>query len=296
MHDPYKIEVVQPEWMFRSESLGSKEKFWYRQAGEPGRNWLFKYPQPDTGQHWAEKIAEEIARRLGIEHARVELAVVGDRRGSVTESFASPELDLWHGNQVLTGADHGYDPEARFHHSRHTLRRIWGALERVFKRAEAAKQAKLKIADYIVLDAVIGNTDRHHENWGLLRRRVGARVIGTMAPSFDHASALGRELLDERRKRRLDANGIGRYAENGHGGIYWSEADKRAPSPLALVRHATRAHPDLLLSALGRLEQLDEPALRAIVGRVPVDWMSPLARQFAIALVLYNLSELRRLI
>ncbi len=158
MHDPYKIDQVQPEWMFRSESLGSKEKFWYRPAGDEGRHWLFKFPQPHTGQHWAEKIAAEIARRLGIKHARVELAVVDGRRGSVTASFASPEFDLWHGNQVLAGADHFYDPEARFHHSSHTLERILQALERVFKGAEATKRAKLRIADYIVLDAVITRT------------------------------------------------------------------------------------------------------------------------------------------
>ena len=187
-------------------------------------------------------------------------------------------------------------PEAKFHHSSHTLERILRALERVFKGAEAAKRAKLRIADYIVLDAVIGNTDRHHENWGILRRRVGARVIGTMAPSFDHASALGRELLDERRKRRLEADGVGRYAEKGRGGIFWTETEKRAPSPLALVRCAARTHPELLLPALGRLEPLDEPAVRAIVDRVPADWMSPLARRFAIALVLYNLGELRGLV
>ena len=180
-----------------------------------GRDWLFKFPQPNTGQHWAEKIAAEIAGRLGIRHARVELAVADARRGSVTESFAGPGVDLWHGNQVLTGADHSYDREATFRHSSHTLKRIWDALEHVFTNPDWARRAKLKIADYIVLDAVIGNTDRHHENWGILRRRVRARLIGRMAPSFDHASALGRELLDERRKLLLDANRVGDYVAKG---------------------------------------------------------------------------------
>lgn len=295
MDDLYKIEEVPTEWMFRGEFLGSKEKFWYRQPGEGGRDWLFKFPQPNTGQHWAEKIAAEIAGRLGIRHARVELAVADARRGSVTESFAGPGVDLWHGNQVLTGADHSYDREATFRHSSHTLKRIWDALEHVFTNPDWARRAKLKIADYIVLDAVIGNTDRHHENWGILRRRVRARLIGRMAPSFDHASALGRELLDERRKLLLDANRVGGYVAKGRGGVYWSEADGRAPSPLELVRRAADGYPDFLSRALGRLEALNEPAVRAIVRRVPADWMSPLARQFAIALVLYNLSELRRL-
>ena len=296
MCDLYNVEDVQADWMFRSESLGSKKKFWYRQPGEGNRDWLFKFPQPHTGQHWAEKIAAEISRSIGIRHARVELAVLDGQRGSVTESFAGPAIDLWHGNQVLTGADHEYDPEATFHHSSHTLERIWAALDHVFKDPEWARRAKVTIADYIVLDAVIGNTDRHHENWGILRRRVRGRWFARMAPSFDHASALGRELLDQRRERLLDEDRVGGYAERGRGGIYWSEADEQAPSPLELVRRAADAHGEILHVPLSRLEQLDERGIQTIVRRVPGDWMSPLARRFAVALALYNLSELRRLI
>jgi len=46
-------------------------------------------------------------------------------------------------------------------------------LERVFLAPEAARgAAKERLADYLVLDALIGNTDRHHENWGILRKRT----------------------------------------------------------------------------------------------------------------------------
>ena len=50
---------------------------------------------------------------------------------------------------------------------------------------------KCLFAGYLVLDAVIGNTDRHHENWGLLLRRTETGWKGQVAPSFDHASSLG---------------------------------------------------------------------------------------------------------
>lgn len=56
----YPILEIQPEWVLEPEVLGSKEKFWYRDPdGES--EWLFKYPQSGTGQHWSEKIAAEIA-------------------------------------------------------------------------------------------------------------------------------------------------------------------------------------------------------------------------------------------
>src|SRR5437762_4016700 len=58
---------------------------------------------------------------------------------------------------------------------------------------------------YLMLDALIGNQDRHHENWGLIivpeQSTAGFALL--LAPSFDHASSLGRNESDEERLRRL---------------------------------------------------------------------------------------------
>lgn len=72
MHEPFRIVTVQPQWM-HDEVMGTKSKFWYREPNVKGE-WLFKYAQENTGQHWAEKIAAEVADTLRTHHARVELA------------------------------------------------------------------------------------------------------------------------------------------------------------------------------------------------------------------------------
>jgi hypothetical protein len=77
--------------------------------------WLFKYPQEGTGQHWAEKVAETVAEKLGVLRARVELAEYQDEKGSATESFARDGRELYHGNQVLAGFLTGYDLNKKFH-------------------------------------------------------------------------------------------------------------------------------------------------------------------------------------
>ena len=59
MPDTYPILEVEQEWVLEPETMGSKDKFWYKQP-EKDVNWLFKYPQPNTGQHWAEKIAARL--------------------------------------------------------------------------------------------------------------------------------------------------------------------------------------------------------------------------------------------
>ena len=291
--DPYPVTEVLSEWNREREEMGSKRKFWYLRPGpEKETEWLFKYPQPNTGQHWSEKIAAEVAAVLEIPHAKVELAVYSENKGSVTRSFAENGRELVHGNQMFEWKVRGYDPGKRFRQSRHTLANIWKVLDRVFVTPEGKRDAKVRLAKYVVLDAVIGNTDRHHENWGILRIWKDNGWKGRVAPSFDHASCLGRELLDSRRSRLLREGRVGVYAEKGRGAVYWSEDERRGPSPLELTRRAAQDYADLFRPGLVKLERLDLKTINNQVDRVPTDWMSPTARDFAIELMRYNIEQL----
>lgn len=292
MLEPYP--VVDVEEAIDPEAMGSKGKFWCLASGRRGK-WLFKYPRENTGEHWAEKIAAEVARHLKTPYGRVELAVYNCIRGTVSDSFVneSQNQELVHGNQALYVTVPGYDrKKRRFHQSDHTLENIWLALER---ETDNPEESKRQFAEYTVLDAVIGNTDRHHENWGIVRTGTSPGWTRTLAPSFDHASSLGRELSDEKRMRRLIEKSIDGYIGRGRGGIYWSSSDKRPPSPLELVRLGAHGEPDLFRPAILRLEKLDDDSLREIVNRVPDDWMSSAAREFAIALMRYNVTTMREM-
>ena len=294
MPDPYPVVEVQAEWLLDEpeEEMGSKRKFWYREE-EDGSDWLFKFPRPDTGEHWAEKIAAEVANLLGIPHAPVELARFGNDRGSTSESFTPKGYELVHGNQLLERVVFDYNPDLTFGQSDHTLANILAVMERAFVADEAKKLAKLRVAEYFVLDALIGNTDRHHENWGIVRRRDGDQWRGGVAPSFDHASSLGRELLDERRRVFLVQNEVGKYVAKGRGAVFWSGDERRGPSPLALVGHAMHLHPDLFSPALARLDRLKAGSITRMVDRVPEDWMSASEREFALGVMHSSLEQLR---
>lgn len=292
------IVRVQPGWALEPEDMGTKEKFWYREPDDPV-DWLFKRPRPGSGEHWAEKIAAEVAEVLGVPHATVELAVLQEedheQRGSASQSFVSDEQDLFHGNQLLEWTTPGYDPNARHRQSDHSFANIWKSFERIFVHREGAEETKTAFARCLTLDAVIGNVDRHHENWGLLRRQDEEREQGWLAPSFDHASSLGRELRDGRRSLLLREKRVGAYSEKGRGQIFWSEEAPHPPSPLQLVRMAVVQHPLHFGPALKRLARLRESRLTEIVDCVPDDWMSPVARAFAIELISYNRTKLMEL-
>jgi hypothetical protein len=292
--EPYQILQIQPESIVEPEQLGSKEKFWFEREGKEV-SWLFKYPQVNTGQHWAEKIAAEVARVLDIQHARVELAEIEGTRGSATESFARGGRSLVHGNQILAGKVLGYAPEKRHKQSDHTLENIFLALENSVTRPIYALKLKRQFAEYLVLDAIIGNTDRHHENWGILRRKIENKWFSRLAPTFDHASSLGRELLDESgpkcRRSLLEQNTLSAYAERAHGAIYWSSADRKGLSPLKIVGQGSQRWRHIFQPALEKIPQVTRAQLENIVDRVPADWMTHLARLFAVELMCYNLNK-----
>jgi hypothetical protein len=293
---PYAILEISPESADRVEQLGSKPKFWFRwPSGE--RRWLFKYARSATGEHWAEKISAEVADLLGVPHAGVELCLFGDRRGTASASFVPPGVDLIHGNEILAGHILGYDAKKKFKQSDHTFGRIVTAFYSIFSEGPQRVEALTTLAGYLTLDAIVCNVDRHHENWGILRTSAaaGKPATQTIAPTFDHASSLGRELRDEKRKALLDKNRVAEYVSKGSGAIYWKETDLRGENPLALCSRAARIHRSYFQPWIDRIKDIASTELELLVSQVPDDWMSPIAKDFATAILLCAANELRKL-
>ena len=153
------------------------------------RDWLFKFPkarvkedgdkrmsghqlklQEITGMHWSEKIAYELTRELEILSPKVELAILNGNIGSITENFVNAEYTLYHGNQVLANANPEYAVDKTHHQNDHKMSTIMESIGDIFTDRDAGEKAKQKFVDYLVFDALICNVDRHHENWGFLRK------------------------------------------------------------------------------------------------------------------------------
>jgi hypothetical protein len=76
---------------------------------------------------------------------------------------------------------------------------------------------------YLLLDAWIENTDRHHENWGIIVS-PDTQAQPTLAPTFDHASSMGSHETDETRSARLETRDRGysvdAYVEKADSALY----------------------------------------------------------------------------
>ena len=286
-------EIDVTDWpVVGDESRGTKPKRWLRHP-ETDRRWLMKDATENIyddgtryrkGDDWSERVASAVAVRLGLSVARTELAfrrqADGLALGVISLSVLAASGDgapaaeeLIDGNQLLRQPVVGRD------RSRYTLAAIADALQGVEAPAGVGEDlAGLEAWDvfvgYLILDAVVGNTDRHEENWAVIARGDSR----SLAPTFDHASCLGFMLDDDQRLSRLRTRDQGFTPE--------AYAD-RARTPFATKRHpvvvakqaigmsGTRAG-DFWLDRCSNPDRLVEP-----LSLVPEHRMSAVARQFA---------------
>ncbi|MBF0160078.1 MAG: HipA domain-containing protein [Magnetococcales bacterium] len=74
----------------------------------------------------------------------------------------------------------------------------------------------------LIFDALIGNTDRHQENWGILWR--GSPVRAELAPAFDNGTSLGHEITDSRLVQFLASpTQITCYIDRGYHHMRWDQ-------------------------------------------------------------------------
>ncbi len=285
-----------------SEQMGSKpDKVWLRPPrGGPmphDRSWLFK---PTTrqrerdreylkGDDWAEKISAEIAVALGLPAAPVELATHGGIQGILSGDI-SRGLYLVLGNEILYGHDADYDRHRRRGVPGYGVEAIFGALRALQVVAPAGAtlgDACRVFGGYLLLDALVANTDRHHENWGILVDPSGD-AAPQLAPTFDHASCLGFQLSDDEREERIGTRDAGRsvtaFANRGR-----SRHFAGSPGLVELALSAVSRSSDDAARVLGAaVEGIDEARLEQLVAGVPGDRMSLPARIFSLRLMTEN--------
>ena len=279
--EPYSIMNVVRSRDKETSYIGARDKFWH--TDKDGVRWLIKLPRKNTGEHWSEKAAHEIAKALGIDSAQIEFARVGKVMGTASKNFIlDPNLNHLLGNEFLWGHITGYD---RFKKSKQTMHSI-GNIISVLKKFSIEHG----FLQYLLLDTLIGNTDRHHQNWGVFVGKEGT----FLTPTYDHASSMGRELRDERRKLILNKISISTYVKNCRCPIYMHHNDKHEGKPFELLRKACdELNVDLSTGVINKekLENLQNIEIYNIFDKMPQGMMSRLAKRFAIEYISYNIKR-----
>ncbi|MBQ7262090.1 MAG: HipA domain-containing protein [Synergistaceae bacterium] len=124
---------------------------------------------------FSEYYMSQVAAAAGLEHVSYDLISLRGPQGGDAIFSVCP---------LFTSEEHGYEPMA--------------SLLRPEERSASGKELLSvcarhidpdDLADMLVFDAVIGNTDRHLNNFGAMRDNDTGKIVGT-APLFDHGMSL----------------------------------------------------------------------------------------------------------
>jgi hypothetical protein len=298
------------------EAVGSKRKFWFtEERSSSGEEWLFKFARAHTGEDWAEKIAAELCGCLRLPHATYELAVWDEsadepsyRRGVVSRRLDAENERLLLGNELLAGHVNRY-PRAegdRFYRNpNYTLELTLDVLgdddldirlDPEWVLPDGVTTVPEAFLGFLLIDAWIGNTDRHDNNWGIIERSTQKGPVRYLAPTFDHASSLGRELRDQERHERLTTNDKNRtvqaYVQRCRSAFVAEEGSSKTIHPTVAFQRAAELFPDAAEAWLQSLSDVPENSVNDMFRLIPGDRISSHSIDFALRQLNINRNEL----
>ncbi|WMJ08578.1 HipA domain-containing protein [Nitrosomonas sp. sh817] len=151
--------------------------------------------------------------------------------------------------------------------------------------------------DALLFDALIGNTDRHQDNWGLIFTRSKQKISCRLAPLFDNGTSLGHERFTNHVSRWTDID-FQRYISKGRHHVKWSLKDP-IQGHFALLQRALEQWPDTREAAQARLNFSSDDLSDAVVDLLKLDAINPLSNErlvFMLHLMRYRFTLLRNLL
>ena len=264
----------------------------------PNWRYLFKLsrstPQRDLPwQFWCEIIAYRFGCVIGVE---VPLAHIGyskkyekgvDTYAALIEWFYDDKYKGYKaGGQLMESHIKNFD---RLKGEKHNFETIRG----MFKDSDIW----LKYwAEVLTFDILIGNTDRHQDNWGLIVKRTkkGNEMLIDIntSPAFDNGTALCYEILEQNIDRYEDIDRLERYltGKNAKHHMKWSLDEGRQLNFYEFMKKFTVEFPEIRRTIARHLSftyQQVEEVLAPLVGAVsdPVHKLTRKRLDFVLKLI-----------
>lgn len=116
----------------------------------------------------------------------------------------------------------------------------------------------------LAFDALIGNTDRHPDNWGfLVRQSPRQQATYAFAPAFDNGTSLGYEQPEEKLSALCATDQLTAYIRRGTHHCSWDAAEDGPTPHMELCARYLEAYPDAG-AAMQSVIRFDQSQIAAI--------------------------------
>jgi hypothetical protein len=214
-------------WIKLNDSVkGSRDKEWVTEPFSIENDiskdielFLFKeshYRHPV--EFWSEVITHHIGQLVGVTTPETFCAKMEDKYGALIRFFLKVKKnevieELDHGTDLILAQHPDFDPVKGETHNIRFVEEVFQAKGRMDLFSEFLK--------ILVFDTLIGNTDRHQDNWGFI---LDDNNIVRLTPAFDNSDSLGREIVENKIDGFLEEDGakLKKYILSGKPHIRWS--------------------------------------------------------------------------
>ncbi|AJX78044.1 hypothetical protein Y602_3665 [Burkholderia pseudomallei MSHR733] len=243
----------------------------------PQKRYLFKQSRdiyPD--QFWCEIIAYRVGCIMGLDVPPAFAAQnsTTGQCGALIEWFYEDQQRFIYAGDYFQQLLPGFDRNTGLQHNVVDAVTILKA----FSGSTLRGDWKQRLVDMFLFDAVIGNTDRHQDNWGFIFHGDPAEqdTYCVFAPLFDNGTSLGHE-LQESRVNVWTPDRWKRYVDGGKHHMAEARADGcRSASHGKMVQYGLNAWPETCTTEKQRLDLLATGLptlfddLLALGGNVPL--------------------------
>lgn len=316
------------------ETIGTKQKFWISgktllsddspylvKLSTDNRPLLPEKPNiiPIVGEHWSEYIASQLCKVLDLPHASYQICRVLDNNypegfkwGVISKKITNEYEEIILGNQFLFNELDNYPaPDSneawhkRYKNSQHTIEVVFEKISNANIKTVPNLEKELGVCDlfcgYLLLDVLIGNQDRHHENWAIIQAVANSQMYHYLCPTYDHAASLGRNDSNDKKEKILKNQfgfNIDGYVKAAKSAFYSSQLLGKKLTTLEAY-HQAIIQPSVQSNThqywLNKLRALIDETIENIINPISPEVMSDISKQFAIEMIKANKNRLLQL-
>ncbi len=242
------------------------------------REHYFKEPKEDfPWEFWTEVIASRIGLEFGFNVVQYDVAFSYESVGCFSKSMVKSDEMLVHGQQYLTGLKPDFEIDKGLDHT-------FQLVEQFFKSRAIYDGMIHEFIEMLVFDAIIGNRDRHQQNWAIIQPNSYIKPKGEMmrytefvknqtkprfSPIFDNGNSLAYEILEDKISNFLN-NSVTcdkyLFGKKATAHVRWNGL---CIPHIELIREISKLYPDTVKNVVQRVrERREKINIKAIVQSI----------------------------
>ena len=259
------------EWEPQKEIVGSGKgkKVWLVNPKNPNQQGWFKYvkktiregKEVNSYENFSEKLAELIANNIEIKNAHIDIGIYQGELGCLSYDINEQMEEIV---SLITkkypkyNEKNLYDEQNKIYYS---INMILNSLDN--------KNLEKDFFKILIFDYIIGNTDRHSNNWAIIRKENNEIEI---APLYDNGSALCSYVYEEEiekyfGKDKLLLNSLVRSKSRSM--IKIDEKDKKRPMHIEVIKYLHNKYNDETVGFVETiLKRLNEDKIVELINQL----------------------------